>query len=476
LRGVANMVKQVNAMGEHPNIVLIVMDATRARNLSCYGYARATTPNLDHLAEGSVVYEQAISPAGWSLPAHASLFTGLYPSRHGADDQHKYLRPEYPTLAELLRSRGYQTLGFCENPYVGPVTGLDRGFQWFNDSTNRTPRPLVKRAEKLKRKLGNGIARIRGEHDSGAANINRQLFAALRRLQGERLPFFAFIHYEDTHAPYRLPKKFVRFLPDGVKLETALQVNQDPWKYLIDPHSMKEEDFRTLVGLYDSEIHYVDSRIGQVLDWLQTLGLLDRTMIVVTADHGENLGDHGMMAHKYCLYDTLLHVPLIIRYPQGTTAPGRVQHQVQTLDLAPTILSMLGETGSETTRALQGHDLLGSFRRDFTIGEQSRPDLCKFFTRFPGVDVSRFDRALTMIRDNRYKYIWASDGKHELYDHASDPAEEHNLIEVLPHIATDLQMRLEEWRRGLKPAAPSVEEPEFDQEVVERLRALGYLE
>jgi arylsulfatase A-like enzyme len=204
--------------------------------------------------------------------------------------------------------------------------------------------------------------------------------------------------------------------------------------------------------------------------------MLDRTMVIVTADHGENLGDHGMMAHKYCLYDTLLHVPLIIHYPKGTVAPRRVSYQVQTLDLLPTILSILGEIDSETFHALQGFDLLSSYRRDFTIAEQSRPDLSKFYARFPGVDVSRFDRELTMIRDNRFKFIRASDGKHELYDHTSDPAEEDNLMQVLPRVAAELHRRLEERRGGVVQAALAKEAPEFDSEVVERLRALGYLE
>ncbi len=470
------MVERGQVTGERPNIILIVIDAVRARNLSCYGYARPTTPNLDRLAESSALYEQAISPAGWSLPAHASMFTGLYPSSHGAHDQHKYLQPEYPTLAELLRARGYHTLAFCENLYVGSATGLDRGFQWFNRPYNSSPRRLFKQLERLSRRVGNGIAKIFGEQDSGAAYINRRVSTSLRRLQREQAPFFMFIHYEDTHAPYRLPRRFARFLPERVRLETALKVNQDPWKYLIDPDSMGKEDFQTLLALYDSELYYVDSRIGQVLDWLQAMGMLDRTMVIVTADHGENLGDHGMMAHKYCLYDTLLHVPLIIHYPKGTVAPRRVSHQVQTLDLLPTILSLLGETDSETLHALQGYDLLSSYRRDFTIAEQSRPDLSKFYARFPGVDVSRFDRELAMIRDNRWKFIWASDGKHELYDYTADPAEHDNLIEAMPHVATEYHKRLEGWRGGMVQAALAEEAPEFDQEVVERLRALGYLE
>ena len=468
--------KNGEAQAMNPNILLIVMDATRARNLSCYGYERTTTPNLDRLAASGVLYEQAITSAGWSLPAHASLFTGLYASRHGADDQHKYLEPEHLSLAEILSARGYHTLAFCENPYVGPATGLDRGFQWFNRSFQSSAQPIFKKAEKFKRKLRNAMAKAQGEHDSGAANINRRVLESLRRMKDESKPFFMFMHYEDTHAPYRLPKSFARFLPQGVDLRQALQVNQDPWQYLIDPKKMQETDFEILRALYDSELYYVDYRIGQVLDELKAMRVLDNTMVIVTADHGENIGDHGMMAHKYCLYDTLMHVPFIVHYPKGMTNPGRVPYQVQTLDLVPTILSMLGETASDLFRSLQGYDLLSAQRRDFTIAEQSRPDLQKFYTRFPGVDVSRFDRALTMIRDDHYKYIWASDGKHELYDRIADPDEQHNLIPTLASVAAKLQDRLDHWKNGFMPAKPSAPAPEFDQEVVERLQALGYLE
>ncbi len=259
-------------------------------------------------------------------------------------------------------------------------------------------------------------------------------------------------------------------------MKTALRVNQDPWKYLIDPNLMQEKDFRTLLALYECEINYVDYRIGQVVDRLRRLRMLDQTMVIVTADHGENLGDHQMMAHKYCLYDTLVHVPLVIHYPKGTTTPGRASHQVQTLDLVPTILNMLGETDRQTAGSMQGLDLLSAARREYTIAEQSRPDLSKFFHRFPGVDVSRFDRALTMVRTERYKYIWASDEKHELYDLAADPGEARNVVDVLPRVTRDLDRRRQDWRTSFRKAEPTGDAPEFDAEVVERLQALGYLE
>ncbi len=454
------------------NILLVVMDAARARNLSCYGYGRPTTPNLERFAERCVVYETAISPAGWSLPSHASIFTGLYPSRHGAHDEYKYLLPEYPTMAEVLRAWGYHTLAFCHNAYVGPTTGLDRGFEAFNPVMGGVPRPL----RKITRKIETGVALLLGLHDSGAHSVNRHIAAALRQLQANERPFFMFVHYAEPHAPYEPPRKYNRYLPRGVSAREARQVNQDRWKYLVEPDSMDEQDFEILTALYDAEITYLDARIAQVLGWLEQSGVLDRTMVIITADHGENVGEHQTMGHAYCLYDTLLHVPLIIHYPRGVTAPGRVAHQVQTLDLLPTILAMLGDTSSKLYRSLQGYDLLSSTRHDFTVAEQAHPDLTTFYQRFPGVDVSRFDRALKMIRTERHKYIWSSDGHHELYDLQADPDEERNIITQHREIAQDLDRRLTEWRNSFEEATPSDEAPEFDEEVKERLRALGYLE
>lgn len=467
-----NLSFAVQTATTRPNILLLVMDATRARNLSCYGYHRPTSPNLERFAERGVVYEMAISPGGWSLPGHASIFTGLYPSRHGAHEQHKYLLSEYPTMAELLRSRGYYTLAFCHNAYVGPATGLDRGFEEFNPVVQSVPRSV----RKITRKIERGITTLLGLRDSGARYANRQIYTALRRLRADERPFFMFVHYEEPHGPYRPPPKHNCYLPDGVSPKMARQVNQDQWKYFVNPASMDGQDFEILTALYDAEITYLDTRVAEVLDWLEESGMLDQTMVIITADHGENIGDHQMMGHQYCLYDTLLHVPLIIYYPRGIASHSRVTHQVQTLDLLPTVLSMLGDTSSEVYHSLQGHDLLSSTRHDFTIAEWARPDLSTFYKRFPGVDVSQYDRALKMIRTDQHKYIWASDDKHELYDLQADPDEARNIIAEHPDIAQDLDRRLTEWCTSFEATTPLDEAPDFDEGVRERLRALGYLE
>jgi arylsulfatase A-like enzyme len=265
-------------------------------------------------------------------------------------------------------------------------------------------------------------------------------------------------------------------LPDDVTLQEARQINHNPWDYLVHPESMNQRDFEILEALHDSALTYLDTRIAEVINWLKQSNQLDRTMVIITADHGENFGEHQLMGHGHGLYDTLLHVPLIIHYPKGLISPGRVSHQVQTLDLLPTVLAMLGDTASAVYRSLQGHNLLSEQHHPFTIAEQSRPDLQPFYKRFPGVDVSKYDRALQMIRTESYKYIWSSDGRHEFYDWQTDPAEQHNLLIECPEVAADLSQRLTNWRNSFEAAAPSTEVPEFDETVKERLRALGYLE
>jgi arylsulfatase A-like enzyme len=443
----------------HPNILLIVMDAVRAQNLSCYGYHRLTTPNLEQFAEHCVVYENAISAGCWSLPGHASIFTGLYPSTHRAHDQHKFLETQYPTMAELLRLKGYRTIALCHKWDVGPFTGLDRGFEWFNHSNSRVPRTL----RRIAFRADNGVARVMGRRDSGARYTNRRIRSLLPQLQADEQPFFMFVSYLEAHSPYRPPREYNLYLPNGVSPRRAREVNQDRWKYMVGQAPMDDRDFEILTALYDGELSYVDARVAQVLDWLEQLDMLDQMMVIITADHGENLGEHQLMTHGFCLYDTVVRVPLLIHYPRGTARPGQVTHQVQTVDLLPTVLAMLGDTLSETYRSLQGYDLLSSSRHEFAIAEQAHPDFTSFYKRMPGTDISKYDQALKMIRTDRHKYIWSSDDSFELHDLQADPAEVNNIIFEQPAIAQDLAERLAKWSNRVQPVSPLDRVSEFDE-------------
>ncbi len=442
------------------NIVLIVLDALRATNLSCYGYTRPTTPHLDQFAQASMVYENAFATSSWSLPTHASLFTGLMPTQHGADDDHKFLEPAHTTLAEFLSARNYLTAAFCYNPYVSHATGLDRGFQWFNPATRSRLGYAFARARHY-------AAKLQCIGDAGARLVNRQVRAALREFAAHARPFFLFAHYAECHTPYRYPRAY--------QPTRAARVNQNPWRQLANPALMNAADFEILTALYDGALNYLDAQVAQVITWLRDLQLLNETMVIVTADHGENLGEHGIIGHQYCLYDTLVHVPLIVHYPNGTTTPARNKQLVSTIELAPTILEMLGENPS-ALGDLKGSSLLAAIPREAVFAEMSKPDLSPYLKQFPNADTRRHDRALRMIRTTRHKLIWGSDDAHELYNLQNDPNETNNLIRTRPELFAVLATRLESWHAKLTRAQHDHAAPEFERQVVTRLRALGYLE
>jgi len=455
-----------------PNVLLIVMDASRAPHMSALGYERPTTPNLDRLAAEGVLFEQAISPGSWSLASHASLFTGLHVSKHGAHDEHKYLSdvPENVTLAQRLKAAGYTTWAHCENEWVGPQTGLDRGFDTF---TRRVPNNL---REKLLRYANKVWARVSGTVDSGAhwATLCAKRF--IRQAARADRPFFMFIQYLEPHASYRLPRGWRhKFLSPHIPYREAIQINQDPYAYIAGEVEMTEQDFAIMRDLYDSEIAYMDSRIGELVDYLDSRGLRENTLVIVTADHGENLGDHNLLAHKFCLYETLIHVPLLLRMPGTIKENQRVSYQVQTHDIVPTIYEL---AGLKIDARIQAKSLLRKeSKREFTIAEKMLPNLSKFEERFPHFDTTHLNRRLKAFRTERYKLIWASNGRHELYDLQTDPYETYNLINELPDIASELEARLMEWCNSFEPANTLEDDvPEMDEQVVERLRSLGYLE
>lgn len=461
-----------------PNVLLVVMDATRADHVSGLGYSRRTTPHLDRLAAEGVTFEQAISPSSWSLASHASLFTGLYVFQHNACDEHKYLDPgpERETLAERLRGEGYRTWALCENAWVGPSTGLDRGFDTFlGHAPKRSPYRLLRGAHKA-------WGRLTGTGDSGAGWTNFHATRFLRQHAARRTgqPFFMFLQYLEPHVYYRLPRRWQHaFLPRGIPYREAVRVNQDPNAFMAGRVEMAERDFAITRDLYDGELAYMDSRIAQLVNELDRLGLGDNTLVIITSDHGENLGDHGLLGHRFCLYETLIHVPLILRFP-GVIAPGqRVSEPVQTHDLVPTVYDLLGLPVPEHfhTRSL----LRAGSRRDFTLSEKMHPNLSAFLKRYPDFDTRPLDRRLKAFRSKSHKLIWSSDGRSELYDLGADPHETRNLISENPSVARDLEAKLLAWVGQAQVAPPAAAEaappePAMDSAVRDRLRELGYLE
>lgn len=453
-------------MGVKPNILLVILDAVRPDHLSCYGYRRKTSPNVDNLAEESILFENAISPAGWTLPAHASLFTGLFPSQHGLQHGSLYLNQQFPTLAEVLHSSGYKTIGISNNPWVSHATGLDRGFEIFQEVYYKKEHLL----EGLRFALQRLLAIIGNTDDDGAHCTNHLALTHLSQ-QEEGQPFFVFINYLESHLPYKVPRPYATLFgkpPQG-------GINQDWRRYVSGKVMMGEDDFESLQSLYDGAIAYLDAKIDELLSFLRQREILDETLVIITSDHGDNFGDHGLMGHELGLYDSLLRIPLIIRYPSLFPAGRRVTQQVQLLDLFTTILEILGQKGIEA----EGYSLLPeglkAKPRRFTVAEQSRPSLEVFKKRFPEFDPLPYDRALRAIRTEGYKYIWASDGRDELYNIRADPEEKENLISTQPEKAQELRQMLEGWLRGFPPYEAEEEAMELDEITRERLRGLGYI-
>jgi arylsulfatase A-like enzyme len=314
----------VKGMKDHyPNIILIVLDATRQDHLSCYGYPKNTTPNIDEFSKDSVTYKNAFSVSPWTLPSFASIFTGLYPSQHGVDRSTPLLDGEYTTISEYLRNLGYETLFITNNSWLNEHSKFNRGFDsflkvWQFYQVNEDPvgrRGLQKDKFTLKNaiydiKQGNTLKNLVNaiygkffykRSDFGARKVN-SLFKKWYTTKHRKKPFFACLHYLEPHLEYIPRKEFAeKFLPDGVGHKGAMKINQDAWSYICGENKFSERELEILNALYDAELNYLDYRIGELIGFLKEVGVYADTSIIITADHGENVGEHDLMDHQYCL-------------------------------------------------------------------------------------------------------------------------------------------------------------------------------
>lgn len=459
-----------------PNILLIVLESTRASHLSCYGYSRQTTPNLDRLAEEGVLYEHAISVAPWTLPSHASLFTGLHTSQHGATFDHPRLGDQFLTLATVLRQHGYHTAAFSTNPWVDKPLGFDQGFETFRMAKRSMEwlAPLFPN-ETFPEKVFRAV--LDPWYPASRQN-NRLMKKWIESVRNGDRPFFAYTLYFDPHYPLRPRQPYAaEFL--GPAYRRWWRINKDPDRYMAGAARISDDDFEILKGLYDSRIASMDDTIGSFLEFLRHSGLLDNTLVFVIADHGENLGEHGLMSHQYSLHETLIHVPLIIRYPERFTPGRRFSGLVQSTEIFTTVLDVLGIDRNDLATEARGRSLVPEMLSEqalpYVISEYLAPNLERMRRLYSGTDLSRYDRTLRAIRTETHKLIWASDGRHELYDLATDPGEESNLIDDRPELLTELSAQMQDWSQAIQVSEVAESTHEMEEVVVARLRDLGYL-
>lgn len=490
-----------------PNIVLIVVDTARADHLSCYGYHRPTTPNIDRVAAEGVLYQNAIAPAPWTLPSHASLFTGLYASRHGVHGRHHVLSDRFPTLQGWLAGQGYQTLGISNNSWISASFGFNRGFhtfiqlwQYVQTSADVADLKRALASSNGEQSVGNAWQMLRQGNPllnmvngvygrffrrrySGSRRTTAELHKWLSTRRLAQQPFYVFINYLEPHLEYKPPRPFdMLHADDRAAARDMLKRDQIrlAWEYIAGIRGVAPEEFHTLQALYDGELSYVDHRIGELRDYLEGHGVLDDTLLIITSDHGENIGEHDLMDHQYCLYDTLLRVPLIIRYPRRFP-PGSVgDTHVNLVDLFPTVMDVLDAENDPVRAELQGGSLApDSLRpRPFAVAEYltPQPSIEALARKYPAgrAHILKYDRTLRAIRSEDFKLIVSSDGQDELYDLGDDPDELTNVIASRPGDAVRLRATLNEWLASFEPGTPD-EEPVPDPAILRRLEDLGYL-
>lgn len=412
-----------------PNVVLVTLDTTRADRLGVYGYTRGTSPNLDRLGAESIVYERAYSTSSWTLPTHASLFTGAFPRTHGAlsnpkgalilseavgGDHNEVFRadplaPDRGTLAELLADAGYETAGFVAGPWLLRMFGLDRGFDHWDE---------------------------RGANDEAGrvgADVSDAAIAWIDAHRHE--PFFLFLNYFDPHQPYEDPEEL--------------------WRRFATPRTPSDPTHpkRASVG-YDGEILYMDGQLGRVLEHLRGLSLYDHSWVVVTGDHGELFGEHGVYGHGGGLYEGELRVPLIVKPPAGElAAASRTDEIVQVTDVFGLLASGLGleAPGREAAPAA------GSAFAEVYSTRRDGPGWRAWY-------------------EGDYKLLVAPSGKRQLYDLSRDSRETLDIVRYEPERLTSMTRALEAFTSALPTAVSRGTPREVDEQTRRALERLGYLE
>lgn len=402
------------------HVVIITIDTLRADRLGCYGNHDVTTPNMDRVArEGAIALEASVQ-APLTRPSHVSIFTGLYPAQHGIRDNiSRALAPDVPTLAEAFKAAGFETAGFVSSIVLSAQSGLGRGFDEFSDRFD-----LGADAGDEARFLD--ILEKRG--DVAVANAINWLERHVQKRT------FVWVHLYDPHAPYEPPEPY------------ASQYADRP---------------------YDGEVAWSDELVGRLDAALTRLGIHDRTLVALTSDHGEGLGEHGEAVHGFFLYQATLRVPLLLRGP-GIRPGTRMPVVARSVDLFPTLLELSGVPAPKTTHALAGRSLAAA-TRGITPTLDEEPAFAESLT--PRIHYGWSD--LRSVRDARWKFILAP--KPELYDLARDPNELHNLVNDAPARARALRAALERHlAEDAVTSARAAQAGDVPVDLVEKLAALGY--
>lgn len=363
------------------SVLVISVDTLRRDHLGCYGYFRPTSPNIDALAKQGVQFENALSTCSWTLPSHGSMLTGLYPAYHGLQDDGVKLPKQVATLAERLHDIGLYTLAVVSHVYVSSRFGFERGFDNFDDS-------LIEK----------------GAINPIAEQVVDRFLARME--SAPRGPYFGFVHFFDPHWDYSPPPPYVSQFTDARYTGSVDGTYRSMARYFSANRPMPEPDRQQAIALYDGEIAYVDDQIGRLLKELRKRGRLDNTVVVFTADHGEEFKDHGQLGHARTLFGEQIRVPLIIaghpRFPPGQ----RRRDPVSLVDLAPSLIELMN---AKDLPNIQGHSIISG------NGESNRPLFAESI---------RFGNEIRAARRGPFKMIhYRQGGFSHFFDLGNDPNE-----------------------------------------------------
>ncbi len=433
--------------GPKRNVIFIIVDTMRRDALGCYGNVRQPTPHLDAIAREGVRFTQAISTSGWTLPSVASMLTGAWPTIHGALGKETRLTPirdELPTAAEVLKSHGLNTLAFVNAAFLSPMLNLDRGFDVFDHMHAFSYR--TRRADET---INAALKQIREHRDESN---------------------FVLIHLFDPHLDYDPPEGYRTKYTDE-RTEPAPPLTHQVCVSMASNDGQNPptpEDLSYITGVYHGEVSFVDVHVGRLVNELRLMGLYDDALVIITADHGEEFGDHGGFEHGHTLYDELIRVPLIIKPPPDLTP---IQHvvdtQVRLVDIMPTVFSWLGV---DKPSSFVGESLF-----PLMSGESDEDRIAFSESTLYGMEQIAW-------RTPRYKLIIArgeaGELAAELYDWRADAGEMVNLMARRRDVANELYRELSTFHKDLQNRAKTMSTPtskDISPQVIESLRSLGYI-
>ncbi len=431
-----------------PNVLLIVPDALRADHLGCYGYGRPTSPHIDKFAAEALFFEKAMSNSPWTKPSMGSVFTSMYPYEHKAFSWMDSLPDECLTLAEVFRNMNYATFAIQTNPSITEKHNFKQGFQYYQEM-------------------------VLEKGDVVTSNFNAWT------KKHKKKPFFAYLHYMDTHVPYNAPKEFSQIF--GLKDDTLFTPGEFKTMdvRLLGEIGLSKDDKQSLVNLYDASIKYFDSSFARIVDNLRKLGILNKTIIILTSDHGEEFWEHDGFAHGHTVYNEVLHVPLIIGYSPHLPKRHIIPY-VQLLDFFPTIVRL---AGIKNYYELRGRDLAPAALANKKINEEILFEGILFGSEKKAILKDGWKLIENTGKKNRdtfqplgdmtkYRYPEYEKG-FELYNLNQDFSEKHNLLNDYPQIAANLKKQLLAFRMSL----PDIKQPRKTKlkEKLEDLKSLGYI-